>query len=236
MSNGLKPSLRAVQGSLSDRITSVEERATGLEENFTRFLIGVSQRLDRNDERLGLLEENAEALKELNGVEEVNRLIIQRRVERMRAEATIEKARLDEGLADGYILTAEKVTDDSILVGRYLDKDGVPIEPGWVQLATPKVQPQFRLLLLDQPAGTKIDIPNGNKFELLSIYTIDEEKTKAVIAAKQQAAADAAAEAAKADEVKDTGVPVVEDVQVAVGPEAIEQQLAADATTEAAQE
>lgn len=200
-------------GSISDRVSELEDRSAGLEENFTRFLVGAERRLQRNDQRLDLLEETVDALKELNGSDEVDKIIMDKRVIRARAEAELEKSRLEEGIADGYVILSEVATENSLLVGRYLDKDGVAIEPGRIQLAMPNVAPQFREMLVGKGKGTVIDIPAGNKFEVLDVYTVDEEKTKEVVAAKQQAALDAAAAASKADEVADASTstsPVVE--------------------------
>lgn len=199
MSNG-KPGIRQEQRSISSRLS-------GLEQNFTRFLIGANGRIQNHDERLATGEEKLEALIELAGLDEITAVIDRRRVERARAESAQEKGRLEEGVADGYLTTIEKVAERSLVVGRLIDKEGQVIEPGRLQVAVPTIKPEFKSQLLDQAVGVLIDLNNGTKFELLEIYNVDEEKAKAVFEAKQKAAQEAAAAIAKAE----AGEPATEE-------------------------
>src|SRR5688572_16819656 len=159
----MKPSVRQEQKSLSQRVG-------GLEQNFTRFLVGVQQRLSGGDQRLAQLEEQIAALIELNGKDEVVRIIDEGRIARARAEAEVEKGKLDEGIADGYISAAEQIGERSLVVGRVLGPDGKVQEPGRLQLVMPGVQKPFQEKLLNQPVGTTIDLPGGAKFEVQEIY------------------------------------------------------------------
>jgi hypothetical protein len=187
MSNGLnKPSIRQQQRSLSERLQA-------LEENTVRLLVGINQRFELDDKRLISLEELVEALANLQGLEEVQEFVDAKRIERARAASAAEKAALDQGIADGYMVVAPVVDEKSLLVLKYTNADGSVIEPGRVQLPAEKVQPQFKDQILGKGVGTIIDLPGGAKCELLEIYGVDEAKHKEVQAAK--AAAQAALQA-----------------------------------------
>ena len=192
-----KPSVRQTQRSLSDRVG-------GLEQNLARVLFGINQRFQASDQRLITLEDLVEALVNLQGAQDVQAFVNEKRVERAHEAAAKEKASLEEGITDGFVLKAASVGDKSIIVGKYFNAEGKVIEPGRAQLVIPGVQPQFKELLIGKTTGTVLDLPNGEKFELTEIYEVDEEKAREVMKAKaEKAAADAttaAGEAAAADE------------------------------------
>ncbi len=192
MSNGAKASLRNTQRSFSGRLD-------GLEQNFTRFLIGVNNRVQNHEQRLSNLEEKVEALIELNGPVEVEAAVNRLRLERSRAEVAIEKAKLDEAIADGYVMAVEKVEERSLVVGRYLDETGTVVEPGRLQIPVPTVKAEFKDQLIGASVGAVIDLQNGTKFELTEIYNVDEAKAQEVAAAKQKTAEDAAQAIAAAE-------------------------------------
>lgn len=183
--NVVKQGLRQQQRSLSERITA-------LEQGFARVLFSINQRLSAFEQRFAMLTEQIEALVELNGIEDVQRIISEKRLERARAASEQEKASLEEGIRDGYVLGAETVGEKSVLVGRYVGKDGGVEQPGRTQLVMPGLKEEFREKLLGQSVGYKLDLPNGSHFDLQEIYNIDEEKAKEVEAAKAQAEASAA--------------------------------------------
>lgn len=204
MSNGLnKPGLRAQTRSISQRVETIEQ-------NMARFLYAVNQQGQQQGSKIVELQEKVEALMELAGAEDVMSIINEKRVEKARAQAAEEKASLEQGIADGYILAAETIGEKSLLVGRYVAADGTVTEPGRSQLVMPGILPHFREILLGQSVGFKlVDLPEGAHFEVQEIYNVDEAKANEVMQAKQQAQAEAAAkaaeEAAKADETADTG-------------------------------
>lgn len=174
---------------LEKKTKSLSDRLGQLEQGFTRFLVGVNQRLQGADQRLAMVEETLAALVELNGVDDVTKLINEKRIERARQEAVEEKAKLDKGIEEGYVLVADVVGERSLVVGRHVGKDGTVVEPGRVQLVVPNVVAGFKEKLLGQPAGAKLAMPDGNgEFEVLEVYNVDDEKFKALAAARQKAA------------------------------------------------
>jgi hypothetical protein len=195
MSNDLnKPSQRT-------QVRGLTERVTSLEQNVARVLFGVNQRFQGFDQRMSSQEEIVAALVELNGVEEIERIINEKRIERARQQAKSEQDSLNEGIADGYIIPVEKVGKKSIIVVRYFDKDGKIIEPGRAQLVMPGVKPDFQEKLLGQSVGLKLDLDGGGWVELMEIYDVDEVKAAEVDAAKQKAAAEKAADT-QPDQIK----------------------------------
>jgi hypothetical protein len=194
MSNGLnKPSTRQQTKSLSERLGA-------LEENFARVLFGINQRFQGIDQRLVTLEELVDGLMEQNGRGEIERIVDAKRLERAHALAAQERATLDQAVVDGYASAVEVAGARSIVIGKYLDAQGVTIEPGRAQLVMPGIAPHFREKLLGQGAGTSIDLPDGGKFVVVEIYEVDEAKAIEVQAKKAAAAAQAAGEVATADE------------------------------------
>lgn len=212
MSNGLnKPSARQAQKSLSDRLTTAEGNIDGLNQNVARALLGINQRFNEHNGRLITTEELVDALVDIQGREEVERLVDERRLERAEKLAAQEKGSLDQAISDGYVLAAEVAGEKSVIIGKYLASDGSVIPPGRAQLVMTGVQEQFRNQLLGKGVGTKLDLADGGKFELTEIYEVDDEKYQAFVAAKQAAAVNEAAQAAAAAASQETAEEAADD-------------------------
>lgn len=199
--NVVKQGLRQQQRTLSERIAN-------LEQGLAQVLFKINQRFSAVEQKIATAAEVVDALVQLGSAEDVQQVITDKRVERARAQSAQEKASLDQGVTDGYIIPGEKIGERSILVGRYLDKEGTVEEPGRSQLVMPGIAPQYREKLLTQAAGYKLAIDNGGTFEVQAVYEVDEAKHRAFQEAKAAeataAAAKAAAEAGNKDEAKDT--------------------------------
>jgi hypothetical protein len=185
------------------QVKSLSERVTNLEEHLAKLLFGLNQRFQGVDQRLATVEEIADAVMDLQGRNEVERQMDESRVVRARELAAFEKAKLEQGIADGYVVQAEKVGEKSIVIGKYVDTAGNVIEPGRAQLVMPGIAPQFREKLLGQTAGVVLDLPDGGKFVLDAAYDVDEKKALEVQAAKAAAATEQAGETAASDEAAD---------------------------------
>jgi len=196
--------LRSEQRSLSDRIGTMEQ-------SVAKMLFGINQRFMGSDQQINDLIEKIDALIQLQGAEDVAAYIANARIEKARAAAEQEKASLDEAVKDEIVKPAEVVEERSLIVGRYVHKDGSVQEPGRAQLVMPGVQAEARAKLLGQKVGFVLDLPDGSKFELLEIYSVDEERAVKLREERQQAAAEAAAKAAQEvaqkDETQDQPVP-----------------------------
>lgn len=204
MSNNInKPSVRREAAGLSQRLDAVEQ-------NLARVLFNLNQRFQAIDSQLQNANLLIQALTEHVGKDLVAATAEEIRVERLRANAEVEKNALEKGIADGYVSKSEKVDDTSILVGRYVSAKGDVQEPGRVQMTMPTVDPKFQAQLKDKGAGTSLDLPDGSKFELLEIYAVDTEKYRKLEEEKAKKAAEdaekavaASAEVAAQDEQAD---------------------------------
>jgi hypothetical protein len=203
MSNG-KPSMRQTQRSLSERVA-------GLEQNLAQILFNLNRTFQQANQRIGTVEELVDALVNLQGSQDVQDYVNAKRIERAEALAAQEKASLEAGVAEGFVIPAETASEKSVIVGRYYGADGTVTPPGRVQLVMPGVQQEFREKLLGKPKGTILDLANSEKYELMEIYEVDEEKFKEVQTAKAAKAAEEAAktagETAKKDETADAAAP-----------------------------
>jgi hypothetical protein len=211
MSNGInKPGMRQQQKSLSERLGA-------LEENFPKIIVAFNGRINALETQAKELRAQVQALVELNGAEEVGTIVQENETTALRAAAVAEKASLEQGVADGYVVVAEKIGDKSILVGRYMmgprENERVQ-EPGRSQLVVPGINPPFREQFIGQAKGFVVEINADLRFEVQEIYNVDEEKAQAFQAEQQkrqlEAATAKAADAAAKDEIKDTGAAVVE--------------------------
>ena len=213
---------------VQDKQRSLSGRMSGLEEAITQLLVGLNKTIGELKGRLDNLEEEVSALSNIQGFDEVAKFISDKRIERARAASAQEKASLDQGIADGYVSTADTVGERSLIVGQYSTADGKVQEPGRVQLIMPGVHENFRPLLMGQAAGAVVALPGGNKFTLLEIYTVDEEKAvalQAAAAAKATADATSAAgtaaaadETATASDAPDAAATAVADTSTATAP------------------
>jgi flagellar hook-associated protein FlgK len=144
------------------------------------------------------LNETVSALVYLQGEEEVRSYIEEKRLSQLRQIAEQEKASLDQAISDGYVTKVDVIAEKSLIVGRYINKDGSIQEPGRTQLVVPGIHQKYHSQLLGKGVGTVLSIDDGAKFEVLEVYHVDEEKAKTSMAEKQAAAAAAATNAASA--------------------------------------
>jgi hypothetical protein len=196
---------------------SLSERVGGLEQSIARLLFGINERFQAMDQRVAAIEETVNALRALQGSDDVDEYIKNARIDAARTASARETAALEQAVADGYVSKEETIQERSLIVARYLDKEGVAIEPGRAQLVMPGIQEPFRTNLLGKAVGATLDLPGGGKFEVLEVYAVDEEKAKAFEAAKalkaQEDAAATAKATADADEAADTAETPAQETQ-----------------------
>lgn len=197
MSNNINKSSQRQQ------VKSISQRVSDVEKNVGRALAAVSQRFQEDGNRLNTIDEFVDALIEQAGREDIFAIVNEKRVARARAAAENEKRLLDEGIADGYVLPAEKIGERTLIVGKYVSPDGNDVEPGRVQLVMPTVQAEFKAKLLGQQAGFAMDLPGGGKFLAQELYEVDEAKANEVQRAKAAKATQDAIDAAKAADAQD---------------------------------
>lgn len=208
MSNGInKQSPRQAVKSISERMSTVEQ-------NVAKALAAIDRQFQIDSNRLNTLVEFVDALLENVGRAEVLAIVNEKRVARARAASENEKRLLEEGIADGYVLKAEKAGEKTLIVGKYVKPDGEDVEPGRVQLVMPTTQAEFKEKLLGQETGFSMDLPGGGKFVILELYDVDEAKANEVQNEKAAKAAQDAIDAAKtsteADEAAEATAPAAD--------------------------
>jgi hypothetical protein len=190
------------------QVKGLSERVTAQESALARVLMGINQRFQGVDGRLVSLEDKLGALIELLGEgQSVDELLMAKYKAKAEKEAADEKASLEEGVKDGYVLSVPKIEEKSLIVGVFMDKEGTVQHPGRAQLVMPGLSPKFKDQLLGKEAGFVIDLPNGSKFVVNEIYNVDDQKYAALQAEKQKAVMEKARAAAAADEKKDAEEP-----------------------------
>lgn len=198
MSNGLnKPGIRAQARAIS---TEVKE----LQQLFSRALVGIESRMGQQGNLLNRMSRVLNAVVELVGADEVQVAVDRAAQEEAAQRATAEKAALDNAIADGYVMPADSITELSIIVGHETDDKGNLVGTGRQQVAFRTIDPGSQEELLGKKVGDKVKTPVGGEFEIKEIYLVDEEKGRAVLTAKAQAAAEAAG---AVDEKSDTEAP-----------------------------
>lgn len=207
--------IRAQQRSLNTRVTE-------LETHVAKLAMGVNQRVGAVEQRVGRVEEVVDALVEMEGNGVALREFMENaRIARLRAGAEAEKAALERGVADGYVIKTDVVEERSILIGHFISPSGEIEVPGRYQCVVPGISQEFREKVIGKAVGYVLEMPGKRTFTIDEVYNVDEEKFKAAQAAAQAAAeaeakvvaqADEAEKAsAEADEVREAMSPKTED-------------------------
>jgi hypothetical protein len=198
MSNNLsKPGVRAQARAISSEVKELQQL-------LSRALVGIESRLSQQSTALNRQSRILNALVELIGADVVQETVTRHAKEEAEQRSAAEKGALDEAIADGYVLEATEVTEQSLLVGNEVDEKGAPVGTGRQQISFRSIDPASQAELLGKKVGDKVKTPVGGEFEIVAIYSVDEEKGRAVLQAKAQKAAE---EAAKADEAADAEAP-----------------------------
>lgn len=201
MSNNLsKPGLR-------QQAKSANARLQNLEHGLARALVGIEKRFGESTAVANRYGKVLEALVEAVGPELIQEIVTRRSMEEATAISAQEVANLNEGIEEGYLASAETVTESSLIVGHEVDKDGALVGTGRQQVVFKGVAPQSQAELLGKKVGDSLKTPTGGSFEIKEIYAIDEEKAKVVFASKAQAEMDARAVFEGTDEASDAPAP-----------------------------
>jgi hypothetical protein len=147
------------------------ERIAALEGDMGTLLSGVQNAVGELERRVMTTSEVTDALVRILGQDVVEKAVLEARDERAAKQAIEAKEGLDKALTAGQVVVADKVEDNSIIVGAEADKDGNTIKPGYVQLSMLGVKPEFKEKMLGQSAGFKFDTVDGNTFTINGIYT-----------------------------------------------------------------
>lgn len=148
-------------------------------EDFQKDLVTV---VNAVNEVFGKFQAQVEAQKELlntlvalAGPEVIQAKLEARKVERdQKAVAAVDLLK-----SKNVLLVAPLVTEDSFIIAKEWDKDGNLKAPGRVQVAFKDLLPDFKGKLSSAVVGDSVETPDGGKFEIVEIYSIDQEAAKA---------------------------------------------------------
>jgi hypothetical protein len=192
-----KPSIR-------QDIKALEKQIQDLNKNFNQLMFFVNQ-------QLGKITQNADDQRKiLAGImAQVDETEVQAYItateEREATEGSEkEQKALERGIADGYMLPADMVGPQSLIVTYIKDAEGKTIHPGRAQYVVSRLDPAVRAQLLGKSAGTEATITGGGSLVVTAIYTVDVAKMQEVSSRLQaeeaaKAAGEAVSEAATVD-------------------------------------
>ncbi len=166
-----KQGVRARERNALERIAALEADMGSLFQGFQNAVTELEKRI------LGAAEV-VDACVRVLGQEVVEAAVLAARDERAENAAKAAKEGLEKALAEGQLVAAEKIEENSIIVGVENDKDGAPIKPGYVQLSMGGVKPEFKEKMLGQSVGFKFDTVDGNTFVVNGVYAPVPPKTE----------------------------------------------------------
>lgn len=162
----------------NDKAVTALERIERLEKGFQTLLGNQQGLLEGSNHAFGMTEERlstqellCEAITDLLGREKVEDAIKTRIQKTQQEQADKQKAGIEKALSEGQLIVGVGVTEQSIVTGRHVLKDGTFMHPGWQQLMLNQVRPEFRDMLLGKTVGESVEVPVGH-FEILGVYEI----------------------------------------------------------------
>jgi|SRR6185312_5877675 len=192
------------ENSLRAKAKGLEARMKDLETGLSRLMIGIDRNMGQVGQMLGEVTEKLEAVIELVGTESVNQLVEAKRMDRAQEAADAEQKALEEAIADGYVTPTDVVAENSFIVAYETKADGKPLGTGRQSVAFKSLSKAAKETLLGKGVDFTMPTPSGGSFTVKEVYTLDEEKGRAILGEKARARAEAAqkaaAEAASQDE------------------------------------
>lgn len=169
-------SLRKKANDAMSRLDSVESQVDDLRATQNQLVMGVNRALSKVDQDNQQAREMLDAVIQLMGPEEVTRVLAENRLARMVAEAEQTKAAIAKALESGDLVKADKISENTLVVGRDLKADGSEAPPGYTALPMPRIDKPFQDKLLGQTVGFSVDTKDGCKFEVRELYNPVEKK------------------------------------------------------------
>lgn len=164
----------SVQKNVSQRkqVKSAIERIDTIEQDLPRVVMAVNEALTAQSQRVGELASILEAVVELAGVQAVDVKIKEIADRKVLANLEVAKSRLEQALTSGEVVSANVISERSLIVGREFDAQGEVLFPGRAQLQYAGVKPEFQAQLLGQGFGFTLETGDGGKFEVLEVYDV----------------------------------------------------------------
>ncbi len=151
---------------------SILERLKKLERFRDDVLRAMNQTFNIVDQRETQTEEVLRALIELFGREQVETKVRQLKIESLEAKALKEKVALDAAGEAGKIVATTAVTEQSVIVGSEVNKDGEQLYPTRVQLFFPQLPLDYQKCYLGAKIGDVVVTPTESKFTVKELYEV----------------------------------------------------------------
>ena len=130
----------------------------------------INQTFTQTNQQLSEAVEVLDAVVKTLGPSVIEAAMVEERQARATAQAEELKARLAEAVSNGTLISVDKVTEGSTIVGKETNVDGSTRHPGRAQVAYQKIKPEFQAKMLGQSAGYTVELEGEGKFEILEIY------------------------------------------------------------------
>lgn len=156
------------------QIKSALERIDDVEQELPRIVAAVNEVLAGQNQRTAELAAILEAAVELLGAETVDAKV--KEISERKVTQDLEKAQaaLVAGLADGQLVKAEVIGEQTLVVGREFKEDGELVFPGRIQLTFAGIRAEFQAKLKGQGVGFTVETVDGGWFEVLEVYDVVE--------------------------------------------------------------
>lgn len=134
------------------------------------------------------------AIRDVVGADQVDAAVRAAKLAEKKREAAAQRALLEKGVEDGYVIPAAEVGDKRVVVIEET-ANGEPVGAGRIQYPFESFTDEYKERLIGKKVGDKIENPNGSTFEVVGVYEIDVDKYRRHQDSLSKKAADARTEA-----------------------------------------
>jgi hypothetical protein len=152
------------------RLTALEKRLADQEQTSTRVLMAVNQAFGSLGKAVDDQAETVEAIVSLTGPDQVAQVIAELRATKLRQQAETTKAQISLALTEGKLLKAEVIGENSLVVGREVNKDGAELPPGYAAARVSALPPDNKERVMGHKVGDVVETKEGGKFTVQEVY------------------------------------------------------------------
>lgn len=154
------------------KLGSLLERTESLEATLPAMANAIQQVVNQLTSRLDNLDRVIMAVVELTGKDAVAAAVEAAMTKEANEAMDQAKANLDQAVAVGQAVPVATVAIDTLVIGQEVNKDGVVIVPGRIQMAFESFSPEIQALLMGKAIGDVVETPSGNKFTVQEIFKL----------------------------------------------------------------
>lgn len=155
---------------LSERLDLIEDAVEQQSKGTQQIIVAVNTALGQLGQQGSETREMVDALIQAVGVDVVQGIMEQNRLNAMKDAAEKTKANIAQAVKDGKLVKADKVSEKTLIVGKETKEDGTEVPPGFAAIGLQQVKKEFREKLTDQSVGFKMETESKGSFEILELY------------------------------------------------------------------